>query len=1182
MKLNEEEDLEKFIVEQRQRIAKDREVLDKNPTSAVAEYILDSSTGRRQKSLAEKEQIPPGLQDPVVAPGKGKPPTPQFLKLGESYQKQKQRLNDELKQDYRKALAEKQVRTTGIRGKLTTTYEQSLAANYEQTPRIADNSDLGLSLPIRDHLSAKKKDSGPTAETYEEILQKKRRQEKTYRKDDLDDLDRDAVIYREKSRRKEYIDDDDDYRRVRIKPQRRSVRGSRYYEEDSLDDSEEDLIRKIRARRKKRMTQRYVESDEEDDEADFEKNHPREAKQGRRRLNSAQPRQAKDKLVQAEKQNDLRSKSAPPDQEFTGLPIGQVPSANTVQRRKDEYKLELQRQMEQNQINKRRERELELQVDASGANDPGKKPNRGIDLTPRQQKPALKRADSLQGGGKESGKSPRRKKKTSFRRDSSDEGSEEDERRRPRWFPRQPGGYYPPPPALPNYYQPPPTQFPSPYDDAYFYYGSRNPLDPASVVGPIQAPPGAASYPGVSPMMAAVATRGAPTTAPPVTTNEFTQDTLTTRTTRGRTGDKFESSLVADETRDSVKKKEMMTQYQEELRQQMMIKEKKKEQAKLEQERYDRKMEEEARNYNPWGKGGGGAPMRDVHGKLVSDLRQMHLENEDLVRDPSKVVDIVKQRQQTERTLVDLNADTFPTDQDGGTENALSPRFGRNNPFEQKETVEQKTQRDMYKEELEKQIAERRREEAVRKEKLRIEDEKQERRMEEQIKKMQDEYDEERRKKQQKIDEQRRKNEELQQAAEERKKEEERKKREERERREEEKRQEQERELQQKLNQNKPRSPPIRVRENPAHSTVADVQRSVTRSEQPQHPNAVEEQRPPVGPRLEVQRGNSPQIAAVRPNNSRDSKRVSRELSALRKQLLSEQRRIENQLRASDVPAQMSNYQPRMRPETLVDLSMSKQRPVQVRRPPTSDRPSSKALREFSDFKHRQDDTTSLKMFRLDHPETPDNSSALERQQEDLIRTQLKKIETLRSGSNPPHFSKRTPTNDSRNGFTLIPPESRASLLDADTAYIPIPDDADSRPPSARTPVIRGRKSSARERRRQHKQSDNDEGVTYRAADTYSLNSLNSLATLDVDRLANKNQDRLDKLKALQGDEVSLTDPDDILDRFVNQQRSEIPETPDGLPRGRPRQAASVGARERPPSVNTLDTELWMRPGTTT
>lgn len=33
--------------------------------------------------------------------------------------------------------------------------------------------------------------------------------------------------------------------------------------------------------------------------------------------------------------------------------------------------------------------------------------------------------------------------------------------------------------------------------------------------------------------------------------------------------------------------------------------------------RYDRKIEQEAANYNPWGKGGGGAPLRDSTGHLV-------------------------------------------------------------------------------------------------------------------------------------------------------------------------------------------------------------------------------------------------------------------------------------------------------------------------------------------------------------------------------------------------------------------------------------------------------------------------------------------------------------------------------------------------------------------------------------
>ena len=49
----------------------------------------------------------------------------------------------------------------------------------------------------------------------------------------------------------------------------------------------------------------------------------------------------------------------------------------------------------------------------------------------------------------------------------------------------------------------------------------------------------------------------------------------------------------------------------------MSIKEQKKKVAKEEQERYEQKIEREAMNYNPWGKGGGGAPMKDIHGNLV-------------------------------------------------------------------------------------------------------------------------------------------------------------------------------------------------------------------------------------------------------------------------------------------------------------------------------------------------------------------------------------------------------------------------------------------------------------------------------------------------------------------------------------------------------------------------------------
>lgn len=50
----------------------------------------------------------------------------------------------------------------------------------------------------------------------------------------------------------------------------------------------------------------------------------------------------------------------------------------------------------------------------------------------------------------------------------------------------------------------------------------------------------------------------------------------------------------------------------------MMEKQKQKAAAKQELERYNLKMEEEAKNYNPWGKGGGGAPMKDRQGNLIS------------------------------------------------------------------------------------------------------------------------------------------------------------------------------------------------------------------------------------------------------------------------------------------------------------------------------------------------------------------------------------------------------------------------------------------------------------------------------------------------------------------------------------------------------------------------------------
>ena len=58
--------------------------------------------------------------------------------------------------------------------------------------------------------------------------------------------------------------------------------------------------------------------------------------------------------------------------------------------------------------------------------------------------------------------------------------------------------------------------------------------------------------------------------------------------------------------------------YQQELQRQIQEKKEQQERDKREKERYFNKLEEEAKNYNPWGKPGAGAPLRDEKGNIVA------------------------------------------------------------------------------------------------------------------------------------------------------------------------------------------------------------------------------------------------------------------------------------------------------------------------------------------------------------------------------------------------------------------------------------------------------------------------------------------------------------------------------------------------------------------------------------
>ena len=64
-------------------------------------------------------------------------------------------------------------------------------------------------------------------------------------------------------------------------------------------------------------------------------------------------------------------------------------------------------------------------------------------------------------------------------------------------------------------------------------------------------------------------------------------------------------------------------QYQEELQRQVREKQLQKQREKEDKERADKKMLEEAVTYNPYGRAGGGAPIKDREGNTVADLSQV-------------------------------------------------------------------------------------------------------------------------------------------------------------------------------------------------------------------------------------------------------------------------------------------------------------------------------------------------------------------------------------------------------------------------------------------------------------------------------------------------------------------------------------------------------------------------------
>ncbi|XP_056600347.1 centrosome and spindle pole associated protein 1 isoform X2 [Triplophysa dalaica] len=291
--------------------------------------------------------------------------------------------------------------------------------------------------------------------------------------------------------------------------------------------------------------------------------------------------------------------------------------------------------------------------------------------------------------------------------------------------------------------------------------------------------------------------------------------------------------------------------YKVELQKQIEERAARKKAEKEERRRQEAEMEAEMIAYDPWGRGGGGAPLRDSTGNLITDLKQMHVLN---------ATGAVQRQERPDFAQ------------------PCSPEFTRRSVSTNQVPSPQQLEQDQYKAYLRHQVEEKRRKQMEEREQQRAEEEKEDRRLAEQREKIRREYEEEQEGRRRREMEQKLKNEELARLAEERRKEAEKKKKEEEEREKEraalKKQEEQERRIQQQQAERQS-SPPIPTLQN-KHCNA---------------PQATDFSLPQAPPSSD----NRNHLKAEWDRNE-----VVKELCALSRRLRSEQRRLEEQLLETD------------------------------------------------------------------------------------------------------------------------------------------------------------------------------------------------------------------------------------------------------------------------------------------
>ncbi|XP_035745958.1 centrosome and spindle pole-associated protein 1 isoform X6 [Egretta garzetta] len=1145
------DDLDKFIEDQKAKLAQDKAELENDPPymemrNKESEKL--SETSKMLMSMA-KENIPPNSQQNYPSGDYGL-----SLPLGEEYERKKHKLKEELRQDYRRYLSQ------GIS-------QAKRKKNYLTTGEV-DPYTQGLSLPIDERRSAKEKLRLERNKEYNQYLRDKEEWNERLRKlgkknteqNEMDRNKKSVAVMRLQPElhtevqpcntgaeppKKDAFTSTEGYEELLNK---RWLEEDRYHRLDDEVELRSRLLSKrldedldVPNRRHHGFASQSVipirKHHRLDEDRDFGRRYYRidydpeisEEMDPRFRCESAYDRKtprvfyAERNQVQISSSANEQAKSAAEMPYATGLVLGGQ-DREVLQRKKEKYRQELIEQMAEQQRNKRREKELELSVAASGARDPEKNPNRlkqfGLTARASEEKvPPERPRVAFQTPVPVPPASPVNE---DFHRGLA---STLGEIAAPRLAPVPP----PPPPVLTDNYR-------TPYDDAYYFYGVRNPLDPNL------------AYYGTG-MMGMQAT---PNLDPPL--GQAPVEQSVSNIGQRNAGDRQRSIGVVSEEK-TKPSKEATLSYQQELQQQIREREERRRQEREEKERYEAKLEAEMRNYNPWGKGGGGAPLRDAKGNLITDLNMMHKQNEDAYHNPEARL------YEDKRAIVSVDlslASPRPENTEASTNKiagftfAQTSPFARGNVFGEPPSPQHLKRQESYKNFLRLQIEEKRRREEAEREKLRMEEEKEEKRLAEQRMRIQKAYQDEQEEKRKKEEERRLKNKEIIRLDEERQKEAEKRRKEKEEKQDEQLRQYFEKEkMEEKKMLSRQPSPIVSALQNKSireEERIPSAESHISYYEQdPPQPRAPS---PPVPARRN-------QLRAFE-----ERKNVINELSEMRKQLRSEERRLQEQLLnvASDDDVPITRGRREKNPKDIFEMARLRlQAPVR--------RPSSKEAQdpvniqniwEFNELKYKDSETRMG--LRHMYPDPPKDDQTLEIQQQALLREQQKKLDRMRmrretedhsaSGGNPQTMGL---FRNESNEFL------KNSLLESDSAFIGA--NGETFPALGEVNLSPQLPSSARERRRIKQKAlecaeDVPPGQTpLLQPDSFSLHSSFSL---DVDQLKGKNEERLQRLTELQqksaylGDSISLGEAADLAPRL-----------------GR-----------RPSSVDSVATEPWLRPGT--